>query len=109
MEFPYPTIDRRSVERRHLLPDAVQACAAQIAAHLRGAADETAMSAAIAAYARHVHALGIPPERALARLKEAILRIPEVASRPAMERAELLRASVQVAIGAYYSLGEPDL
>ena len=58
----------------------------------------------VRAFARFVHAREVPPERAIAQLKEAILRVPEVASRPAMERGELLRILVQDTIGAYFTI-----
>ena len=61
------------------------------------------MRDAVCAFATHMHATGVPPERAIAKLKEAILRVPEVSARPAMDRGDLLRVLVEDAIGAYYS------
>jgi hypothetical protein len=67
------------------------------------------MRDAVCAFAMHMHAAGVPPERAIAQLKEAILRVPEVSARPAMDRGDLLRVLVEAAIGAYYSPEPTDV
>ncbi len=61
------------------------------------------MHEAVCRFAEQMQRAGVPPERALAQLKEAILRVPEVSARPAMERGELLRILVESAIRAYYA------
>ena len=100
--LPYPK-DRRDPERRKSLPLALAACASSVERHYRGETTEEAMREGVRAFARDMHAIEVPPERAIAQLKETILRVPSVAVRPAMERGELLRVLVQDAIAAYYT------
>jgi hypothetical protein len=95
--------DRRHADRRQDLPDALDTCATFISRHFRGEVSEQAMHDAVRRFGRYTQRCGIPPERALAQLKVAILHVPEVSARPAMERGELLRVLVQDAIRAYYS------
>src|SRR5688572_30379660 len=90
--------DRRHAERRQDLPDALAACSASIGRHFRGELSEDAMRDAVCAFAMHMHSAGVPPERAIAQLKETILRVPEVSARPAMDRSGLLRVLVEAAI-----------
>ena len=110
MEAPSsPTAnDRRDPHRRQVLPAALSECAANIGAHLRGELPAEAMRDAVRHFASHVQIAGVPPERALVLLKQTVLRVPEVARRPAIERGDVLRLLVQDAIVAYYSLSDAD-
>lgn len=99
-----PVNDRRDPTHRETLPDAVATCASVIGQHFRNEIPEARMREHVRAFARDMHAVEVPPERAIARLKEAILHVPEVSARPALERGELLRLLVQDAIGAYYTV-----
>jgi hypothetical protein len=101
--------DRRQPQRRQELPEALATCAAVIGRHFRGELPQEAVRDGVCRYAVQMHAANVPPERAIAQLKEAILRVPEVAGRPALERGELLRVLVEAAIGAYYSTSSTEV
>lgn len=99
--------ERRAADVRHELPEALERCAAQIAAHLRHEAPATAMRNEVRTYSAHMRSLNIPPERTLSRLKQTILHVPEVSRCTAMERSEMVRELVQEAIRAYYAETPP--
>lgn len=96
---------RRQAGVRRDLPEALSACAGELRVLLRDGGNAGHMSRAVAEFAVHVRALGVPPERTLARLKEMVLQLPEVSVLGTMERGEIVRLVSQSAIDAYYEIG----
>lgn len=96
--------ERRHAETRHDLPDALEECSRELRAHLRKREGDGAMCRTVAAFAVRVRTRHVPPERALAGLKEMVLRLPEVSELGTMERGEIVRLLSQSLIDSYYEI-----
>lgn len=99
----YPP-ERRRAETRQDLSDALEDCSLALRAQLQNGNPGGEMCRTVAAFAIRVRTQQVPPERALAGLKDRILRLPEVSALGTMERGEIVRLLAQRLIDAYYEI-----